>query len=55
MLLKKPERGEINEVKGVIIKRSKERLKSLLLEAIESSRFNMIFNFGCGGKCKING
>ena len=46
---------EINEVKGFIIKRSKERLKSLLFEAIESSRFDKVFNFRCGGRCKLNG
>ena len=54
MILEKPERRKINETKGFIIKRSNERLKTLLLEAIESSRFDKIFNFDCGGRCKIN-
>ena len=44
MLLKKPEQEENNEIKGFIIKRSKERLKYLMLEAIERSRLNRIFN-----------
>jgi len=44
MLLKKPEQEEIDEIIGFFIKRSKERLKNLLLEAIERSRFNRIFN-----------
>jgi len=55
MILKEPKQDEVNEVKGFIIKRSKERLKSLVLEANESSRFDRIFNFGCGGRCKKNG
>ena len=45
MLLKKPEQEENNEIKGFIIKRSKERLKYLMLEAIERSRLNRIFNW----------
>lgn len=45
MLLKKPEQEEIDEIIGFFIKRSKERLKNLLLEAIEGSRFNRIFNW----------
>ena len=44
MLLKKPEQEEINEINGFIFKRSKERLKNLLLEAIERSRLNRIFD-----------
>ena len=55
VLLKEPEREEINDVKGFIIKRSKERLKGLLLEAIENSRFDKVFNFRCEGRCKIIG
>ena len=55
MILEKPERRKINETKGLIIKRSNERLKSLLFEAIESSRFDKIFNFNCEGRCTING
>ena len=55
MILKEPKQDEVNEVKGFIIKRSKERLKSLVLEAIESSRDDRIFNFRCGGRCKIIG
>ena len=55
MILKEPKQDVANEVKGAIIKRSKERLKSLVLEAIESSRFDRIFNFRCGGRCKIIG
>jgi hypothetical protein len=53
MLLKTPEREEINEIKGLNIERSKEGLKSLLLEAIESSRQDKIFKNRCR-KCKTN-
>ena len=53
MLLKTPEREEINEIKGLNINRSKEGLKKLLLEAIESSILYKIFKNRCR-KCKIN-
>jgi len=53
MLLKTPEREEINEIKGLNIERSKEGLKRLLLEAIESSRQDKIFKNRCR-KCKTN-
>jgi hypothetical protein len=54
MLLKKPKREKHIEIKGLSITRSNEELKSLLLEAIESSRFDKIFNYRCG-RCKKNG
>ena len=44
MLLKKPVKEEINKINGFIIKKSKKRLKNLLVEAIERSRLNRIFN-----------
>ncbi len=53
MLMKKPEKENINITNSVIIKRSNRGLKILLKEAIESSRFEMIFNYRCG-RCKIN-
>ena len=45
MLLKKPVKEEINKINGFIIKKSKKRLKNLLVEAIERSRLNRIFNW----------
>ena len=55
MLLKEPEQEETYEFQDLIINQCEEGLRKLLLEAIESFRFNRIFKFGCGGRCKING
>ena len=54
MIIKMSEQEEFNEVERFIIKRSEERLKKLLFEAIEISRLEKIFNYRCKG-CKING
>lgn len=55
MILKKPKQEEINEIKSFIIRKCSDRIKNLLFEAIESSRFDRIFNSRCEGRCKING
>ena len=54
MLSKEPEQEETYEFQDSIINQSEEGLKNLLLEAIESSRFNRIFKFGCRGGCQKN-
>ena len=52
-ILEKPKKENFDNSKGVIIKSSKERLKTLLFEAIESTRFERVFNYRCG-RCNIN-
>jgi len=55
MLLKEPEQEGSNKFQNLIINQSEEGLNNLLLEAIEITRFNGIFKFEGGGRCKING
>ena len=54
MLIKMSEQEEFTEIGRFVMKRSKERLKKLLFEAIERFRLEKIFNYRCG-RCEING
>ncbi|MFX1374293.1 MAG: hypothetical protein ACFFA0_00635 [Promethearchaeota archaeon] len=55
IVLKKLGKEEIHEIKEYIIKRTAEKLKPLLIEAIESSRFYRFFNFEFDGGCRLHG
>lgn len=48
------EQEEFNEIKKFIIKKSEERVKKLLFEAIERTRLERIFKYECG-RCELNG
>ncbi|MFX1278437.1 MAG: hypothetical protein ACFFA3_03420 [Promethearchaeota archaeon] len=49
IVFKKPEREDKIQIDGIIISSSRVGIKSFLIEAIEASRFDRVFNIRFGG------